>query len=45
MKTTVKFIMKTDEVKKPKDTVVNEDSDISTTSSTLLERIANLFKH
>ena len=45
MKTTVKFIMKTDEVKKPKDTVINEDSDISTTSSTLLERIANLFKH
>ena len=45
MKTTVKFIMKTDEVKKPKDTVVNEDSDISKTSSTLLERIANLFKH
>ena len=45
MKTTVKFIMKTDEVKKPKDTVINEDSDISKTSSTLLERIANLFKH
>ena len=45
MKTTVKFIMKTDEVKKPKDTAINEDSDISTTSSTLLERIANLFKH
>ena len=45
MKTTVKFIMKTDEVKKPKDTAINEDSDISKTSSTLLERIANLFKH
>lgn len=45
MKTTVKFIMKTDEVKKPKDIVINEDSDISKTSSTLLERIANLFKH
>ena len=45
MKTTVKFIMKSDEVKKPKDTVINEDSDISKTSSTLLERIANLFKH
>ena len=45
MKTTFKFIMKTDEVKKPKDTVINEDSDISKTSSTLLERIANLFKH
>lgn len=45
MKTTVKFIMKTDEVKKPKDTAINEDSDISTTSSTLLERITNLFKH
>ncbi len=45
MKTSVKFIMKTDEVKKAKDTTSSESSEVSETSSTLLERITNLFKH
>lgn len=45
MKTSVKFIMKTAEVKKAKDTTSSESSEVSETSSTLLERISNLFKH
>lgn len=45
MKTTVKFIMKTDEVKKAKDTTSTDTTEDTETSTTLLQRITNLFKH
>lgn len=45
MKTSVKFIMKTDEVKKAKDTSTTDTTEDTETSTTLLQRITNLFKH
>ena len=44
MTTTVKFILKTDEVKKPTETSTTEETD-SSTSTTFLERLINLFKN
>ncbi len=45
MKTSVKFIMKTDEVKKAKETTTTDTTEDSETTTTLLQRITNLFKH